>query len=144
MARWVGYDLNKCEVWMNRERGLFRTNGSPVSDSDELLRILGGPVAEYISQRKRTDRLIVLPADHPDASHIIRLSRSLSGSLPYTYFQVDRQIDVAKVLKPAWPAIQAISSRLLRDLRTAEQTTLVGAELEGIVVAHAVARRETA
>lgn len=150
MAHWLGYDLNQCQIQMNRLRGpklsfqgLFNARGCEVPKSDELLRVLGGPVAEGLSRRESPNRfLIVLRQDHPDAPNILRLTKILSGGRAPSKLQLEYQKMIVPILKAAWPAIEELSSRLVADLATADEAVLLGGELHRIMIGHNITRRQ--
>ncbi len=145
LAWWLGYDLRTASIEMSRDRGAFYSTHVVTSKEDELMRVLGGPVAEEMSRRRRPDQhLIVLSSDHPDHENLLRFTRSLAGPRPYTKVQIEYQRRVFLVLRPAWSAVEAIAARLTVSLDGTEKATLSGCELDSILREHKVPQRNSA
>lgn len=153
MAHWLGYDLRQCEIWLNRaspekanHQAKFIANGNQRSDRDELLRVMGGPVAEAMSRGEQYKCKLVEIRSPSDAHEIKTLIKALTprqSRLQRGSYQLKLQQDAVRVLDGSRSVIDDISQRLLKELEPSGNSTLSGQDLHDIVMSHRFPRRET-
>jgi hypothetical protein len=151
MAHWLGYDLNLCKIWLKRgdpdnpNRGGFCACHVEVSEPDQLLRVIAGPVAEAISKGEPTDKLIHVGPGEPDYEPIRKLTKSLAGGRS-KYWQQNRRVEyqtiAAPILRQAQAGIDDISERLMKALEEHNEAVLAGNKLHEIAERYQLHRRE--